>query len=157
MANRAPKIKRYSQKRQGNSIQSLHFKMFVSSKNTNFFIWSFQSRHLVNWNDYARMLFSEKRIGLLWLLKIYSEDERHPIKHLLAEEEIFVVVDEFDWKNVRVIRLIEDKLFWSLWEDKKDTEWDDQIVEHDIKLKFYERVYSFLYVIILILLHLGCY
>ena len=101
------------------------------------------------------MLLSKKRRKLLWLLEIYCEDEGYSVEYIRAEEEVFMVVDEFDWKNARVIRLVKDKLFWSLREDKEDTKRNNKIIEHDIKLKLYERVYPFLYVIILILLNFN--
>ena len=102
------------------------------------------------------MLFAKKRGRFLWLLEIYSEDERYSVEYLWAEKEIFLVVDEFDRKDARIVRRGEDKLSWSLRENKKNTKRNNPRVEHDTQLKFYEWVYTFIHVIIRILLHFKC-
>jgi len=101
------------------------------------------------------MLFAKKGRGFLWLLEIYSEDEGYPVEYLRVEKEIFLVVDEFDWENARIVRRGEDKLSGSLREDKKNTKRNNTVVEHDTQLKFHEWVYTLLYVIILIFLHFN--
>jgi hypothetical protein len=95
--------------------------MPLPSKDTNYLIWPLQGWYLCHWYDHARMLFTPKSWGFLWLRKIYCQAQGNPIHYLLTEEEVFIRAHEPHWEDVRRRGRIATKRKLNLLKDTQDT------------------------------------